>query len=505
MSYYNIYQDVLFYISCVGLVCCGIMILLVGALPTIWDTFTTAIGKNRTTQLIMLCFAVGAIMYGGTKNDGPTGVSKFIFDKYLLDNGSYSTNDTIVIKWKQAISNALPDDTPVYIEYKEAGSTNEWQSLASSSQNLGNYEWQGTLAGATNYNYNIWCYYVPPAPVHTNGIWTYNTLKDKQNKYILPLRAEVRDGGEVIATPKSKWDYEANDEAYWFKHYAPNTALRIDLNYNDAGDNSFGLVIWPTTAETVVTVDWGDGTTTVTNSGSTADYLLEHTYASRKEYVVVIGDTLARPIHFYRAWYVYRKRWPWAVKNFMRWGDSAKNLYESLLYCQNCVGMTPRWPEGAEAVSQVYCDTKMTGPAWPWPKNHEPWARETYAGCRTLTGTIPEWDDGWGSAGQTYWGCTGLTGAIPKWGKNQINASCTYYGCTGLTGAIPKWGKKMTSVKSVYRGCTGLTGAWTTDPDELMPTNMQHDAYVVADASPELRALFYEDWGGTKKRPTTDE
>ena len=208
MNYYNIYQDVLFYISCVGLVCCGIMILLVGALPTIWDTFTTAIGKNRTTQLIMLCFAVGAIMYGGTKNDGPTGVSKFIFDKYLLDNGSYSTNDTIVIKWKQAISNALPDDTPVYIEYKEAGSTNEWQSLASSSQNLGNYEWQGTLAGATNYNYNIWCYYVPPAPVHTNGIWTYNTLKDKQNKYILPLRAEVRDGGEVIATPKSKWDYE---------------------------------------------------------------------------------------------------------------------------------------------------------------------------------------------------------------------------------------------------------------------------------------------------------
>ena len=203
-EFIEILRNVFFDISCVGLIACGIAMFLFKALPNVWETFCKAFGRNKISRSVFILFSVGAIMYGGTKNDGPTGVSKFIFDKYISDNGSYSTNDTVVIKWKQTIENALPIDTPVYIEYKLAGSTNDWEALASSAQNLGNYEWNGSLVGATNYNYNIYCYYIPPAPVHTNGVWTYNTLKDTQNKNILPLRAEVRDGGEVIATPKSK-------------------------------------------------------------------------------------------------------------------------------------------------------------------------------------------------------------------------------------------------------------------------------------------------------------
>ena len=203
-EFIEILRNVFFDISCVGLIACGVAMFLFKALPNVWETFCKALGRNKISRCVFILFAVGAIMYGGTKNDGPTGVSKFIFDKYISDNGSYSTNDTVVIKWKQTIENALPLDTPVYIEYKLAGSTNDWEALASSAQNLGNYEWNGSLVGATNYNYNIYCYYIPPAPVHTNGVWTYNTLKDTQNKNILPLRAEVRDGGSVIATPKSK-------------------------------------------------------------------------------------------------------------------------------------------------------------------------------------------------------------------------------------------------------------------------------------------------------------
>ncbi len=289
------------------------------------------------------------------------------------------------------------------------------------------------------------------------------------------------------------------EEEYWYRAYAPNTALRIDLNYNAEGDNSFGLVIWPPRKDTVVTVDWGDGTTTVTNSGSTADYLLEHAYAERKEYVVQIGDTLLKPLHFYRLKYGYKKNWPDAVKNFMRWGDSAQNAYESLLYCYNCVGMTPRWPEGMQNVAQAYWQTKMTGPIPPWPKNC--WGREVYQNNKYLRGAIPEWGGFSGGANGTYYGCTGLTGAIPPWGEKVTVANNTYYGCTGLTGAIPPW-NNVKEARSTYRNCTGLTGAWTDDPAELMPTNIAHDAYVVAGASPELRALFYTDWGGTKEKPT---
>ena len=58
-----------------------------------------------------------------------------------------------------------------------------------------------------------------------------------------------------------------------------------------------------------------------------------------------------------------------------------------------------------------------------------------------------------------------------------------------------------------YKGCAGLTGAWTDDPLLLMPETMNgqegyvtdHDD-VVAGTGDALRALFYEDWGGTKIR-----
>ena len=475
MSYYNIYQDVLFYISCVGLVCCGIMILLVGALPTIWDTFTTAIGKNRTTQLIMLCFAVGAIMYGGTKNDGPTGVSKFIFDKYLLDNGSYSTNDTIVIKWKQAISNALPDDTPVYIEYKEAGSTNEWQSLASSSQNLGNYEWQGTLAGATNYNYNIWCYYVPPAPVHTNGIWTYNTLKDKQNKYILPLRAEVRDGGEVIATPKSKWDYEANDEAYWFKHYAPNTAIRIDLTLPNVKSNEITINPTGDGTDAVTTIDWGDGETTSVALGKSLQ-TIKHTYASRKEYVIVISDTVSSPCRYGDVNYTDR----YFVDSLLRWGDNVTSAENAFRGCEN-FRRTARW------------NAKITNANW------------TYCDCHNFLGPFYQFNDVTVDCTWTYVRCYVAEGTIPPWGKAVRCGNSTYFSCRKATGIIPPWGESMTDSHYTYYDCQSLSGAWTDDPDELMPSRFTYVVNCVTAASDALRALFYEDWGGTKKRPTTTD
>ena len=115
-EFIEILRNVFFDLSCVGLIACGVAMFLFKALPNVWETFCKAFGRNKISRCVFILFAVGAIMYGGTKNDGPTGVSKFIFDKYISDNGSYSTNDTVVIKWKQTIENALPLDTPVYIE-----------------------------------------------------------------------------------------------------------------------------------------------------------------------------------------------------------------------------------------------------------------------------------------------------------------------------------------------------------------------------------------------------
>ena len=79
---------------------------------------------------------------------------------------------------------------------------------------------------------------------------------------------------------------------------------------------------------------------------------------------------------------------------------------------------------------------------------------------------------------------------------------------TGVTGTIPAWPETMTRARMCYQDCKGLTGAWTDEPELLMPDRMNgqeglvtdHDD-VVKDASDALRALFYEDWGGTRAKP----
>ena len=75
---------------------------------------------------------------------------------------------------------------------------------------VGAWGWSGTVENATNYDYNVWAYYIPPEPVHTNGVWTYKTHFDRNGEYALPLRARVEVNGKAIATPKEKRKDEEN-------------------------------------------------------------------------------------------------------------------------------------------------------------------------------------------------------------------------------------------------------------------------------------------------------
>ena len=124
-----------------------------------------------------------------------------------------------------------------------------------------------------------------------------------------------------------------------------------------------------------------------------------------------------------------------------------------------------------------------------------------------LTGPIPKWGPSVTECDGTYQYCSGLGGAIPPWPKNAVTCDQCYMN-TGVTGTIPAWPETMTRARMCYQDCKGLTGAWTDDPELLMPDRMNgqeglvtdHDD-VVKDASDALRALFYEDWGGTRAKP----
>ena len=105
-----------------------------------------------------------------------------------------------------------------------------------------------------------------------------------------------------------------------------------------------------------------------------------------------------------------------------------------------------------------------------------------------------------------YDGCTGMGGALPPWPKAMTKCDQCYQN-TLAEGAIPAWPANVESGRMCYKGCAALVGAWTDDPLLLMPETMNgqegyvtdHDD-VVSGTGEALRALFYEDWGGTKIR-----
>jgi len=202
--------------------------------------------------LVGVC-VVGLSYYGATKQGWHVG-----YDGGIKAGATANvvTNDTVAIYWQRDTSGGVyvPETATVYIDYRPNTETNaEWGTLAQTT--VGAWGWSGTVENATNYDYNVWAYYIPPEPVHTNGVWTYKTHFDRNGEYALPLRARVEVNGVAIATPAEKrkdaervtaksyiqdgliamWDGIEN--AGWGTH-DPNATVWKDL----VGDNDITLV-----------------------------------------------------------------------------------------------------------------------------------------------------------------------------------------------------------------------------------------------------------------------
>lgn len=177
-----------------------------GLVPA-WNEARKIASLPRVQQIFVVLFTFGMIHSAVTK-------PSFRFDGGIKQgaNQSWVTNDTIHIEWQRDLSSGVyvPETAAVYIDYRPNTETNaEWGLLAQTT--VGAWSWEGTLADATNYDYNVWAYYIPPEPVHTNGVWVYKTMKDRPGKYIIPLRARVEVNGQAIATPKEKRKDEENE------------------------------------------------------------------------------------------------------------------------------------------------------------------------------------------------------------------------------------------------------------------------------------------------------
>lgn len=164
--------------------------------------------QDMVQKLLCATFVLGMILYAGSK-----GV-RITYDGGIRAGATQNliTNNTVAIYWQRDTSGGtyVPESAAVYIDYRLATDTNGvWTLLAETT--VGAWSWSGTVQNATNYDYNVWAYYIPPEPVHTNGVWTYKTMRDRHDRHVLPIRARVEVNGKAIATPKeARKDEEAN-------------------------------------------------------------------------------------------------------------------------------------------------------------------------------------------------------------------------------------------------------------------------------------------------------
>ena len=161
-------------------------------------------------QVFAAAFLLVSFYLGATKPSAP----RVTYDGGIKSGTTANnvTNDTVSIYWQRDLSGGVvvPESATVYIDYRERSETNGvWTLLAETY--VGAWSWSGTVQNATNYDYNVWAYYIPPEPVHTNGVWTYRTMLDRSGKHPIPLRARVEVNGKAIATPKEVRRDEEND------------------------------------------------------------------------------------------------------------------------------------------------------------------------------------------------------------------------------------------------------------------------------------------------------
>ena len=233
-----------------------------------------------------------------------------------------------------------------------------------------------------------------------------------------------------------------------------------------------------------VGVDWGDGRT---QNWPKTSRVMAHNWSVRGRYRVRL-DRRLRWFRFTTAYAIDSASGSVRATvrpyvNAIQWGDFVESAQGTYCGWRGLRGTVPKW---GKSITTAFC---------------------CYQGGANLTGGFPKWGSSITDCTAAFDGCTGLAGPLPAWPKAATDCDqCYQY--TGASGIIPAWPATMASARSCYQGCANLTGAWTDDPALLMPETMDgqtgavtnHDD-VVKDAGEALRALFYEDWGGTRQRP----
>lgn len=142
-------------------------------LPAAWrGARLLALSSRRLPVHSLLALAVLAV--GASVRAARKGGRVVVSDPYIVDAGSYLTNDVAHVALAKRYD-LLPDDTSILVYARQVGSTNaaDWVRLdprLTFAQHPHDY----ALPNATNHDVMVAAEFVPAPTVLTNGVWRIN-------------------------------------------------------------------------------------------------------------------------------------------------------------------------------------------------------------------------------------------------------------------------------------------------------------------------------------------
>lgn len=158
------------FVTSISLVVLGAMFLALLGWGSIRAAWRNCEGRRGVFAALAILAAVCSIVAQKPSPDTPT----ITVDALLCDVGCYATNNVFHAAVTNAPSYAGVDfsdcDLMVYARERASSDAASWFELTPRkkfSQQPADY----AIENATNYNYMVYLNYVPPSPVHTNGVF----------------------------------------------------------------------------------------------------------------------------------------------------------------------------------------------------------------------------------------------------------------------------------------------------------------------------------------------
>lgn len=157
--------------------------------------------KLTANRFVFSVACAVAVLYAGAKHGSVTFPYTDVEQRYLIDAGSYVTNDTVHLNFVR--SPIVPSDADLQGWYRHAGSTNddEWAQMLDTTFGAFPVPADIDFEGAETNDFQFFTTWTPGPVVHTNGVAVIEWQRplDASENRLVTIRTGIYIDGRKLA------------------------------------------------------------------------------------------------------------------------------------------------------------------------------------------------------------------------------------------------------------------------------------------------------------------